>query len=81
MRRVSRRHPALRRTCSLALAFLALASCAKAPCDEPFSCPLPVREGEPAVLSCVPPQDGDSHCLGACHAWIAENCADVVFIY
>lgn len=55
-------------------------ACAKAPCDPPYSCPFTI-DGGPVTIDCMPPSDGTEECTGQCHAWLAENCADVRFVF
>lgn len=65
----------------MAVALSALASCQKAPCDPPYSCPASQTDGGTAVVNCVPPADGSPECVGTCNAWLIESCPDVTFIY
>jgi hypothetical protein len=63
----------------LAIAAVTL-GCGKLACDAPYSCPGGADAGA-VFVDCMPPGDGKAECIGQCHAWLAENCPNVSFVY
>ena len=57
-----------------------LLSCARPPCEPPYSCPESA-DGGVVFVDCMPPNDGAPECSGQCHAWLAENCSQVRFVF